>query len=121
VILHRSLIDPKNMNIPPGFSIVSAEKGYTILQNDKNLRAVLIDDKQFEIMLDHNVKRGEDGVSYRIIYHIETGERYIRTKDTFGAILEVTESLNGPVIKFKSIPDNYSGLLVGNKIAINPN
>lgn len=107
------------MNIPPGFSVISTEKGYTILQNDKNLRAVLIDETQFEIMLDHSVKRGDDGVSYRIIYHIETGERYIRTKYTFGAILEVTESSkNEPVIRFKSIPDGYSGLLVGNRIVI---
>lgn len=87
--------------------------GYQILGNGQN-RAVQIDDDKFETMV--------EGPSYRIIFHKDTGKRYIRTKDIFGEITEVTEtSDNEPVIKFGSIPDNYAGMLIGDTLLINPN
>lgn len=102
------------MAVPPGFAVYEEHDGYKILINDKNQKAVSIDEDQFETMI--------EGKSYRIIYHKETGKRYIRTQKTFGEITEVTEtSKNKPVIKFRSIPDNYVGMMVNNTLLINPN
>ena len=101
------------MELPAGFKVVSKHTGYQILTNGTST-AVQIDGSQFETMI--------EGDSYRVIYHTETGERYFRTKDMFGAIIEVTEtSENEPVIRFRSIPDNYVGILLNGTVLVNPN
>jgi len=84
--------------------------GYTITIND-DTKVLTIHESAFEDYI--------DGVDYKIICRKSDGEKFLRTKDIFGHITTVDETSKGiPAIKFTTLPDEFSGLMIGNRIVI---
>jgi len=84
--------------------------GYTI-SIDKDLKMLTIDESAFEDYI--------DGSDYKILCRKSDGEKFLRTKDIFGHITTVDETSKGiPAIKFTTLPDEFSGLMIGNRIVI---
>jgi len=84
--------------------------GYTITIND-DTKVLTIHESAFEDYI--------AGVDYKIICRKSDGEKFLRTKDIFGHITTVDETSKGiPAIKFTTLPDEFSGLMIGNRIVI---
>jgi hypothetical protein len=73
-----------------------------------------IDDTSFVVMIDRYP-------AYKILCRKSDGEKFLRTKDMFGHITEVSETSKGDVaIKFTTLPDEFSGLMIKDRIVVTP-
>lgn len=89
--------------------------GYKIMFNKSTgEKAVLIDESAFSPRLRRDPH-------YMITQRKSDGAQFLRTKDAFCLITEVTEtSKHEPVIKFVTIPDELSGLMINDRMVITP-
>ena len=84
---------------------------YSIETIDGVQMVVINEDELFPVInkTKYSIMRGNDG------------KLYIRTAEFFGHITDIGENSKlVPAIQFKTIPDERSGLLLGNRIIIEP-
>jgi hypothetical protein len=87
--------------------------GYKIWIVD-GVNTLEIDDTSFDIMIDRYP-------AYKILCRKSDGEKFLRTNDVFGHITEVSETSKGDAaIKFTTLPDEFSGLMIKDRIVITP-
>jgi len=85
--------------------------GYKITIS-KDTKTLEITESAFECYIDRYPE-------YKILIRKSDGEKFLRTKDIFGHITSVEETSKGkPAIKFTTLPDEFSGLMIGDRIVI---